>query len=77
MEMRNVKAKSVPEVKKHTIENLTIRSNEAVCVGNNELQQLVWAEVGPTMSKALQYEILAKNSNRDWLISISGSFKKH
>lgn len=63
----------VPEVEKNTIENLTIRSNEAVYVGYNELQQLVWAEVGPTMGKALQYEILAKHSNRDWLISISGS----
>ncbi|ULL14764.1 hypothetical protein DVH26_10070 [Paenibacillus sp. H1-7] len=63
----------VPDVEKHTIEHLTIRTNEAVYVGDNEIQQLIWAEVGPTMGKALQYEVLAERSNRDWLISISES----
>ncbi|WP_341281570.1 hypothetical protein [Paenibacillus sp. FSL H8-0537] len=61
----------VPDVDKHTIEYLTIRSNEAVYVGDNEIQQLIWAEMGPTMGKALQYEVLAERSNRDWLISIT------
>ncbi|WP_336776485.1 hypothetical protein [Paenibacillus sp. MMO-58] len=63
----------VPDEDKHTIENLTIRSNDAVYVGDSEVQQLIWAEMGPTMGKALQYEILAERSHRDWLISIAES----
>lgn len=63
----------VPDLEKHTIENLTIRSNEAVYIRNNELQRLIWAEVGPTKGKALQYEVVAEHSNRDSLISISES----
>ncbi|WP_418037760.1 hypothetical protein [Paenibacillus xylanilyticus] len=63
----------IPDVEKQTIEKLTIRSNEAVYVGDDELQRLVWAEVGPTTGKALQYEVVAEESNRDWLISITES----
>lgn len=63
----------VPNIERHIIENLTIRGNDAVYVGDSERQQLIWAEVGPNMGKALQYEILAERSSRDWLISIASS----
>ncbi|MEK4436360.1 hypothetical protein [Paenibacillus sp. FSL K6-2862] len=63
----------VPDMEKQTIEKLTIRSNEAVYIGDNESQRLIWAEVGPTRGKALQYEVVAEDSSRDWLISITES----
>jgi hypothetical protein len=34
---------------------------------------LIWAEVGPTRGKALQYEVVAEDSNRELLISITES----
>lgn len=63
----------VPNVEQHTIENLTIRVNEAVYIEDSEKQQLIWVELGPNLGKALQYEISAERSNRDYLISITDS----
>lgn len=63
----------VPNVEHHTIENLTIRSNEAVYIGDSDKQQLIWAELGPMFGKALQYEILTECRSRNWLISIADS----
>lgn len=63
----------VPNVEHLTIENLTIRANEAVFVGDREKQQLIWAEEGPNFGKVLQYELLAERSSRDWLISVADS----
>jgi hypothetical protein len=63
----------VPNIDQHTIESLTIRTNEAVYVGDSEKQKLIWAEVGPNKGKVLQYEVLAERSNRDWLVSIAES----
>ncbi|MFB9327742.1 hypothetical protein ACFFSY_17580 [Paenibacillus aurantiacus] len=63
----------VPELQQGMIENLMIRANEAVYVGNTDKQQLIWAEVGPSRGKALQYELIAEQNNRDWLIALAGS----
>lgn len=62
----------IPNLEHHAIEQLMIRGNEAVYVGEREKHQLIWAEV-ESGGKALQYEILAERSNRDWLISIAES----
>lgn len=63
----------VPDIAQSTIDNLTIRANEAVYIEDGENQQLIWAELGPQQGKALQYEILAEGSSREELISIAES----
>ncbi|NUU63618.1 hypothetical protein [Paenibacillus agri] len=65
----------VSDIEQHTIDNLMIRANEAVYIGDSDKQQLIWAELGPKLGKALQYEILAEHSSREYLISIAESLQ--
>jgi hypothetical protein len=67
----------VPDREQQTIENLTIRANEAVYVSDSKKHRLIWAEVGPNMGKALQYELSAEHSSRDWLISTAESLTRY
>ncbi|MBD7966701.1 hypothetical protein [Paenibacillus gallinarum] len=58
------------DIEDYTYENVQIRGNEAVYIGNDEKQQLIWIEMD-SRGKALQYEIGTEGSDRDWVISIA------
>lgn len=60
------------DIEDYTYENVQIRGNEAVYIGNDEKQQLIWIEMD-SRGKALQYEIGTEGSDRDWVISIAES----
>lgn len=60
------------DLEDYTYENVQIRGNEAVYIGNDEKQQLIWIEMD-SRGKALQYEIGTEGSDRDWVISIAES----
>jgi hypothetical protein len=63
----------VPDMEKQIIEHLSVRGNQGVYVADNQHQHLIWAEEEQGSSKPLQYEILAEQGNRDWIISIAES----
>ena len=60
------------DLEDYTYENVQIRGNEAVYIGDDEKQQLIWIEMD-SRGKVLQYEIGTEGSDRDWVISIAES----
>ncbi len=63
----------VADLEQQTIEHLSVRGHQGVYVADNQRQHLIWAEEERGSRKPLQYEILAEQDNRDWIISIAES----
>ncbi|MFF2091041.1 hypothetical protein [Paenibacillus sp. NPDC058174] len=63
----------VPDMEQQTIERLLIHGQEAVYLQNDEVRQLIWAMEVPQTSRAVQYELRAEHSDREWLLHIANT----
>lgn len=61
----------VPALEGQHIECTAVRGQEAVYLSDSERQHLIWAEEEPAAGKAVQYELIARQADREWLFRIA------
>lgn len=63
----------VPSLSGQHIERTAVRGQDAVYMSDSGRQHLIWAEEESGASKAVQYELIAQHSDREWLFRIANS----
>lgn len=63
----------VPNLSGQHIERTAVRGQDAVYMSDSGRQHLIWAEEESGAGKAVQYELIARNDDREWLFRLANS----
>jgi hypothetical protein len=62
----------VPDIQDHRIERVAVNGQEGLYLSDGYQNQLIWVEEDSASGYPLQYEIRARQAEKEWLLAIAG-----